>query len=80
MGRQGYPPELRRKVLDLEPGLTSAEKSEPAMAKRYIAELCTIRWAMEPVRLLFCGHPTPLCKSQAYDHAAQSQTLRIGQS
>ncbi|MBB3082315.1 transposase-like protein [Geodermatophilus sabuli] len=73
MGRRGYPPEFRRKVLDLvaagrpivdvardlgisaqsiyswrrqdridqglEPGLTSAEKSELTAAKRRIAEL-----------------------------------------
>jgi transposase len=75
MGRCGYPPEFRRKVLDLvkagqpiaevakalgisdqsiytwprqdridrglQPGLTSAEKSELAAAKRRIAELET---------------------------------------
>ena len=73
MGRRGYPPEFRRKVLDLveagrpiaevaqalgisdqsiyswrrqdridrglEPGLTSGEKAELAVAKRRIAEL-----------------------------------------
>src|SRR5918912_394451 len=75
MGRRGYPPEFRRKVLDLveagrpiaevakalgisdqsiytwrrqdridhglEPGLSSAEKTELAAAKRRIAELET---------------------------------------
>ena len=88
MGRRGYPPEFRRKVLDLveagrpiaevaqalgisdqsidtwrrqdridrglEPGLTSAERSELAAAKRRIAELETelgaTRRAMELVR------------------------------
>src|ERR671937_88064 len=88
MGRRGYPPECRRKVLDLvqagrpiadvakalgisdqliytwrrqdridrglEPGLSSAEKSELATAKRRIAELETelhaMRRAMELVR------------------------------
>ncbi len=88
MGRRGYPPEFRRKVLDLvgagrpiaevakalgisdqsvstwrrqdridrglEPGLTSAENSELAVAKRRIAELDTelhaTRRAMELVR------------------------------
>ena len=88
MGRRGYPPEFRRKVLDLvqagrpiadvakalgisdqsistwrrqdridrglEPGLSSAEKSELAAAKRRIAELETelhaMRRAMELVR------------------------------
>jgi transposase len=88
MGRRGYPPEFRRKVLDLveagrpiaevaevlgisgqtvyswrrqdridrglEPGLTSSEKAELAVAKRRIAELETelhaIRRAMELVR------------------------------
>jgi transposase len=88
VGQRGYPPEFRRKVLDLveagrqiaevaqalgisdqsicswrrqdridrglEPGLTSAEKSELVVAKRRIAELETelhaIRRAMELVR------------------------------
>jgi transposase-like protein len=88
MGRRGYPPEFRRKVLDLvetgrpiaevaqalgisdqsiytwrrqdridrglEPGLTSAEKGELAVAKRRIAELeielGATRRAMELVR------------------------------
>ena len=88
MGRRGYPPEFRRKVLDLveagrpiaevaqalgisdqsigtwrrqdridrglEPGLTSAERSELAAAKRRIAELETelgaTRRAMKLVR------------------------------
>jgi transposase-like protein len=88
MGRRGYPPEFRCKVLDLvaagrpvaevarelgisdqsiytwrrqdridrglEPGLSSAEKSELAAAKRRIAELETelhaMRRAMELVR------------------------------
>jgi transposase len=88
MGRRGYPPEFRRKVLDLvdagrpiaevaqalgssgqssyswrrqdridrglEPGLTSAEQAELAVAKRRIAELETelhaMRRAMELVR------------------------------
>ena len=88
MARRGYPPEFRRKVLDLvqtgrpiaeiaqapgistqsiytwrrqdridrglEPGLTSAEKSELAVAKRRISELETelraTRRAMELVR------------------------------
>ena len=88
MGRRGYPPEFRRKVLDLveagrpiaeiakalgisdqsiytwrrqdridrglEPGLTSPEKGELAVAKRRIVELETklraTRRAMELVR------------------------------
>jgi transposase-like protein len=88
VGRRGYPPEFRRRVLDLvqagrpiaevaqalgisdqsiytwrrqdridrgrEPGLTTAEKSELAAAKRRIAELETelhaMRRAMELVR------------------------------
>lgn len=88
MGRRGYPPEFRRKVLDLleagrkvtdlahdleissqtiyawrrqdridrglEPGLTSSEKAELAVAKRRIAELETelqaTRRAIELVR------------------------------
>ena len=88
MGRRGYPPEFRRKVLDLieagrpiaevaqalgisdqsiyswrrqdridrglEPGLTGAEKSELAVAKRRITELETelhaMRRAVELVR------------------------------
>jgi transposase len=88
MGRRGYPPEFRRRILDLveagrpiaevaqalgisdqsiytwrrqaridrglEPGLTSAEKSELVAAKRRIAELETelraMRRAMELVR------------------------------
>jgi transposase-like protein len=88
VGRRGYPPEFRRKVLDLveagrpiaevaevlgisgqsiytwrqqdridrglEPGLTSGEKAELAVAKRRIAELETelhaMRRAMELVR------------------------------
>ena len=88
VGRRGYPPELRRKILDLlkadrpivevakamgisdqsiytsrrqdridqglEPGLTSAERAELAVAKRRIAELETelraMRRAMELVR------------------------------
>ncbi len=88
MGRRGYPPEFRRKVLDLvesgrkvaevardlgisdqsiyvwrrqdridrglEPGLSSAEKTELAAAKRRIAELETelaaTRRAVELVR------------------------------
>jgi transposase len=88
VGRRGYPPEFRRKVLDLveagrpiaevaqalgisgqsvctwrrqgridrglEPGLTSSEKAELAVAKRRIAELETelhaMRRAMELVR------------------------------
>jgi transposase len=88
VGRRGYPPEFRRKVLDLveagrpiaevaqalgisdqsiytwhrqdridrglEPGLTSTEKSELAVAKRRIVELETelraTRRAMELVR------------------------------
>jgi len=88
VGRRGYPPEFRRKVLDLVeagrpiaevaqalgisdqtiytwrrqdridrglvPGLTSAEKTELAVAKRRIAELETelraTRRAMELVR------------------------------
>jgi transposase len=88
VGQRGYPPEFRRKVLDLveagrpiaevaqalgisdqsiyswrrqdridrglEPGLTSAEKSELVVAKRRIAELeaelHAIRRAIELVR------------------------------
>ena len=88
MGRRGYPPEFRRRVLDLveagrpiaevaqalgisgqsiytwrqqdridrglEPGLTSGEQAELAVAKRRIAELETelhaMRRAMELVR------------------------------
>ena len=61
MGRRGYPPEFRRKVLDLvdrglEPGLTSSEQAELAVAKRRIAELETelhaMRRAMELVRAM----------------------------
>lgn len=88
MGRRGYPPEFRRKVLDLleagraatelahdldistqtiytwrrqdridrglEPGLTSGEKAELAVARRRIAELETelqaTRRAIELIR------------------------------